>query len=117
MDLCDLSAFELSQLIHQRKVSVVDVLKAHLKRIEAVDGRPGTLDAGEITEVDKMKVHAFITPTPERALNQAEALDRRLAAGEDPGLLAGIPFTVKDIFCVKGTPSTAASRILAKEAS
>ena len=113
MELCDLSAFELSQLIHQRKVSVVDVLKAHLKRIEAVDGRPGTLDAGEITEVDKMKVHAFITPTPERALNQAEALDRRLAAGEDPGLLAGIPFTVKDIFCVKGTPSTAASRILA----
>ena len=37
----------------------------------------------------------------------------KIAAGENPGPLAGIPFTVKDIFCVKGTPSTAASRILA----
>jgi aspartyl-tRNA(Asn)/glutamyl-tRNA(Gln) amidotransferase subunit A len=113
MELCDLSAYELSQLIHQRKASAVEVLKAHLKRIEAVDGRPGTLDAGEITAEDKKKVHAFITVTAERALAQAESVDSRLAAGEDPGLLAGVPFTVKDIFCVKGTHSTAASRILA----
>ncbi len=44
---------------------------------------------------------------------QAQAIDGRLARGEDVGLLAGIPITVKDIFCVKDTPSTAASRILA----
>lgn len=113
MELNDLSAYELTQMIHQRKVSAVEALQPFLKRIEAVDGRPGTLDAGEITEADKKKVHAFITRTPERALAHAEAVDRRLAAGEDPGLLAGVPFTVKDIFCVKDTPSTAASRILA----
>ena len=58
-------------------------------------------------------MHAFITRTPELARAQAEAIDKQIAAGEDPGPLAGIPFTVKDIFCVKGTPSTAASRILA----
>jgi aspartyl-tRNA(Asn)/glutamyl-tRNA(Gln) amidotransferase subunit A len=58
-------------------------------------------------------VHAFITLTPERARQQAQVVDRALAAGEDPGPLAGVPFTVKDIFCVEDTPSTAASRILA----
>ena len=58
-------------------------------------------------------MHAFITLTAERARAQAAEVDRKLAAGEDPGPLAGVPFTVKDIFCVEGTPSTAASRILA----
>jgi aspartyl-tRNA(Asn)/glutamyl-tRNA(Gln) amidotransferase subunit A len=58
-------------------------------------------------------VHAFITLTAERARAQAEAIDQKLATGEDAGPLAGVPFTTKDIFCVKDTPSTAASRILA----
>ena len=78
-----------------------------------MDGRPGTLEPGEITPQDQQAVHAFITRTPQRARAQAEAVDRKLARGEDPGPLAGVPFTVKDIFCVEGTPSTAASRILA----
>jgi len=56
-------------------------------------------------------VHAFITLTAERARAQAEGIDRALAAGEDAGPLAGVPFTTKDIFCVKDTPSTAASKI------
>ncbi|HEB65820.1 MAG TPA: Asp-tRNA(Asn)/Glu-tRNA(Gln) amidotransferase subunit GatA, partial [Chloroflexi bacterium] len=47
------------------------------------------------------------------ALAQADAVDAKIAAGEDPGPLAGVPFTVKDIFTVEGTPSTAASRMLA----
>ncbi|MFQ5617317.1 MAG: amidase, partial [Anaerolineales bacterium] len=54
-----------------------------------------------------------ITLTPERARAQARAVDAKIAAGEDPGPLAGIPFTVKDIFCIEGVPSTAGSRILA----
>ncbi len=113
MELCDLPAFELSRLLHQRQASAVDILESALQRISSVDGRPGSLDAGEITTADQEHVHAFITLTPERARAQAEAVDRKLAAGENPGPLAGVPFTVKDIFCVEGTPSTAASRILA----
>ncbi len=113
MELCDLSAIELSRLLHQKQVSAVEVLDATLKRIAAVDGRPGTLEPGDLSTEDRQHVHAFITLTPERARAQAQAVDRKLAAGEDPGILAGIPFTVKDIFCVEGTPSTAASRILA----
>ena len=113
MELCDLSALELVQLLRARKVSAVEVLESTLERIGQVDGRAGALDSGPLTEEDKRKVHAFITLTDERALEQARGVDGKLAAGEDPGPLAGVPFTVKDIFCVKGTPSTAASRILA----
>ncbi len=113
MELCDHSAFELSGLLRQKQVSAVEILDSTLSRIQAVDGRPGTLEPGTLTDEDRKRVHAFISLMPERARAQAQAVDQKLAAGEDPGVLAGIPFTVKDIFCVQGTPSTAASRILA----
>jgi aspartyl-tRNA(Asn)/glutamyl-tRNA(Gln) amidotransferase subunit A len=56
-------------------------------------------------------LNAYITPTPEHALAMAEAADLRLRRGE--GLaLDGIPIAVKDLYCTKGVPTTAASRIL-----
>src|SRR5512133_581202 len=113
MDLCDLTALELTRLLHEKKTSAVEILESSLRRIGEVDGRSGSLDAGEITPEDRSKVHALITLTEDIALEQAREVDRKLAAGEDAGPLAGVPFTVKDIFCVKNTPSTAASRILA----
>jgi aspartyl-tRNA(Asn)/glutamyl-tRNA(Gln) amidotransferase subunit A len=113
MQLCDLSVSELTQKLRQRQVSAVEILESSLERICTVDGRPGTLESGEMTAEDRQTLHAFITLTEERARRQAEAVDQKLATGEDPGPLAGIPFTVKDIFCVQGTPSTAASKILA----
>ncbi len=113
MELCDHPAYELSLLLRQKRIRAVEIVESCLQRIEAVDGRPGKLDAGEITDEDRERVHAFITVTAQRALAQARAVDEKLAAGEDPGPLAGIPFSVKDIFCVRGTPSTAASRMLA----
>jgi aspartyl-tRNA(Asn)/glutamyl-tRNA(Gln) amidotransferase subunit A len=112
MELCDLSAFELSKRLRSREVSALEILKSTLTRIEQVEGRTGAVGAA-VTPADENSVHAFITLTPERAAEQAREVDRKLAAGEDPGPLAGTPFSVKDIFCVKGTPSTAASRILA----
>jgi aspartyl-tRNA(Asn)/glutamyl-tRNA(Gln) amidotransferase subunit A len=113
MDLCDLSAQQIALLIHQHQVSAGEVLESTLKRIETVDGKPGSLETGAPTPEDSQHVHAFITRTANRARTQAAEIDRKLAAGEDPGPLAGVPFSVKDIFCVKGTPSTAGSRILA----
>jgi aspartyl-tRNA(Asn)/glutamyl-tRNA(Gln) amidotransferase subunit A len=115
MNLPDLAAYELINLIRKRDLSAVEVLGATLERIEAVDGRPGSLngDPAKNLSEDEGRVHAFITLTAERARKQAQEVDRKLASGEDPGPLAGIPFTVKDIFCVRGTPSTAGSRILA----
>ncbi len=113
MELCDLSAFEIAHMLRARKTSALEVVDACLTRIEAVDGRPGALDNEPETEADTHKIHAFISLMPEKARARAREIDSQFAAGEDPGPLAGIPFTVKDIFCVKDTPSTAASKMLA----
>lgn len=113
MELCDQPAHKLVQMIRRREISAVELLESSLDRISAVDGRPGALDQGGAEPEDADKVHAFINLTSQRARAQAQEIDRLLAEGEDPGTLAGIPFTVKDIFCVQGTPSTAGSRILA----
>jgi len=113
MELCDLSAYELAALIRKRDVSAVEALDSALNRIRQVDGRPGTVDAGEITAEDQQTVHAFITLTEDLARTQAEAVDKKLSQGEIPGPLAGVPYTAKDIFNVKGTLSTAGSKILA----
>jgi aspartyl-tRNA(Asn)/glutamyl-tRNA(Gln) amidotransferase subunit A len=113
MELCDLSATTLSDLIRLRQVSAEQVVESALSRIAAVDGRPGSLDSDGLSSEDEKKVHAFITLTADSARQRAKEIDRMFAEGEDPGPLAGVPFTVKDIFCVKGTLSTAGSRILA----
>jgi len=113
MELCDLSAFEIREKILSKEVSAVEVLESSLKRIEQVDGRPGTIDSGPITDEDKKRVHSFITLTETAAREQAQKVDKLVAEGKDPGPLAGIPTTIKDVFCVKDTPSTIGSRILA----
>jgi aspartyl-tRNA(Asn)/glutamyl-tRNA(Gln) amidotransferase subunit A len=113
MDLCDHSAYQLAEMVRRREVSAVEVLVSALRRIDQVDGRPGSIEPGDSRPEDGRKVHAFITLTSDLARIQAEAIDRKIAAGEDPGELAGVPVTIKDIFCVRSTPSTAGSRILA----
>jgi aspartyl-tRNA(Asn)/glutamyl-tRNA(Gln) amidotransferase subunit A len=112
MELCDLSAYEMRRMVRQRQASAVEILASCLERIAQVDGRPGTLEPGAITAEDTQRVHAFLHVTGERARQQAEAVDRQVAAGEDPGPLAGVPMAIKDLFCVKDTLTTAASRIL-----
>ncbi len=73
--------------------------------------------AVELTQVhiDAMGVHkglnAYITDTPELALEQASASDVRRASG-DARPLDGIPLAIKDLFCTNGVQTTAASRIL-----
>jgi aspartyl-tRNA(Asn)/glutamyl-tRNA(Gln) amidotransferase subunit A len=110
--LADQSAAEISRLVRERQVSAVEVVQATLERIGAVEGRRASLPPHDEQAEDKTKIHAFITVSEDRALNQARALDERIRHGEDPGPLAGVPLAVKDIFCVEGTASTAASRIL-----
>lgn len=108
-ELCDLPAYELAELIRTRKSSAVEALDSALARVRAVDGEPGRLDA---SSADGDKVHAFITLTEDRARSQAKAIDEKVSKKESVGPLAGVPFTAKDIFTVKGVLATAASRIL-----
>lgn len=109
MELCDLPAHELADRIRKREVSAVDALESALARIRAVDGEPGHLDG---SRQDGDRVHAFITLIEDRARAQAKSVDGKISKGQDAGPLAGVPFTAKDIFTVKGVLSTAASRIL-----
>lgn len=111
MKLFELSALEIARKVRAREVTARDVLEAHLEHIQAVDGLPGRI--GGDPQAEPNKIHAFITLTADRARKQAAAIDAEAAAGRDPGPLAGVPVSIKDIFCVEGTPSTAASKILA----
>ncbi|HVB06251.1 MAG TPA: Asp-tRNA(Asn)/Glu-tRNA(Gln) amidotransferase subunit GatA [Acidimicrobiales bacterium] len=58
------------------------------------------------------ELHCFNEVTAERALAEAEAVDARVAAGEDPGPLAGVPIALKDNLCTRGVATTCSSRIL-----
>ena len=81
--------------------------------LRAGDFTAGELTAAHVAAVDAADaLNAFVHKTPEIAMDQARAADRRLAAGMSPDL-CGIPLGIKDLFCTKGVPSQAASNILA----
>ncbi|MCC6189848.1 MAG: Asp-tRNA(Asn)/Glu-tRNA(Gln) amidotransferase subunit GatA [Anaerolineales bacterium] len=113
MQLPDLPAYDLVARLKAREVSALEIVEATLRRIEAVEGRAPSPEPYLPAPGDEAGVHAYISLQPERALDQARAIDARLARGEDPGPLAGVPLSIKDIFCVEGTLSTAGSRMLA----
>ena len=72
----------------------------------------GELARAHIAAVTKAKpLNAYITETPELALQQAAASDARIAKGEG-GALEGLPLGIKDLFATKGVRTTAASKIL-----
>ena len=76
--------------------SATEVCRAFLARIESTNP----------------SLNAFTLIAADRALAQAEAIDRRRAAGGTLGALAGVPVAIKDNLCVKGMRTTAASRML-----
>jgi aspartyl-tRNA(Asn)/glutamyl-tRNA(Gln) amidotransferase subunit A len=94
-DLHELTAAELTRLLRDKKTTSADITRSFLERIDSVEP----------------KVNAFITVTPELALEMAEDADRRIAAGNAKPL-TGIPIAVKDNMCVRGRKTTCGSRIL-----
>ena len=113
MKTCDLPAYIIADLIRTKQITAVEVLGEALERIQQVDGRPGEVDAPEASsETDLSTVHAFTKVTEDYARQQAQKIDQMIQDGIDPGPLAGVPYTAKDIFTVKGVRSTAASKIL-----
>jgi aspartyl-tRNA(Asn)/glutamyl-tRNA(Gln) amidotransferase subunit A len=111
-DLCDLPAHELVRKLKAREISAVEIVESTFRRIDAVEGRAPTTAPYQAQPDDAAKIHAYISVQRERALERARAIDAMLAHGEDPGPLAGVPLSVKDIFCLQGTPSTAGSKML-----
>jgi aspartyl-tRNA(Asn)/glutamyl-tRNA(Gln) amidotransferase subunit A len=69
-------------------------------------------EALKFAEAENPKTNAYLTFAPERALATARAVDRKIAANEDPGPLAGVPIAVKDVILTRGLRTTCGSRML-----
>ena len=93
--LTDLTIHEARALLDKREVSSVELTNAALRRIEEVEDR----------------VKAFVTVTPELAMEQAERADDRIANGEAT-TLTGIPMQLKDNMATRGVATTCSSKIL-----
>jgi aspartyl-tRNA(Asn)/glutamyl-tRNA(Gln) amidotransferase subunit A len=71
-----------------------------------------TQSALEFAKSENPKTNAYLHFCDERALTAAERVDKKLAAGDDPGPLAGVPVAVKDVIITKGVRTTCGSRLL-----
>ena len=86
----------------------------------ARDVRAGARTARDVVEehlaaiaAREPELHAFNLVLADEARARADEIDRRVAAGEDPGPLAGVPVALKDNLCTRGIPTTCSSKILA----
>ncbi|HEY1630863.1 MAG TPA: Asp-tRNA(Asn)/Glu-tRNA(Gln) amidotransferase subunit GatA [Rhizomicrobium sp.] len=93
-ELTDFTLAEARDAVHSKKVSSTELTKAFVKAV-----------------ADARTLNAFVTETPEKALDMAKASDARIAKGEARPL-EGLPLAIKDLFCTKGVRTTAASNIL-----
>src|SRR5258705_7352546 len=94
-DLTSLSMHEAVALMKKGETSSVELTRAYLDRISALDD----------------KLHAFLTITADQALEQAAQADKRRKQGEDHPLL-GAPVAYKDVLCTRGVETTCGSAIL-----
>jgi aspartyl-tRNA(Asn)/glutamyl-tRNA(Gln) amidotransferase subunit A len=90
MDFRTTSVSALVRSVRSKEVSARELTQAALERIDALDGT----------------YNAFVALDGSRALDEADALDTRIASGADPGPLAGIPIGVKDLSNAVGFRTT-----------
>ncbi len=89
-------AVDIAARVRGGSLSAVEVLEGHLAAIDARES----------------EVHAFNLVLADEARERAAAIDASVAAGADPGPLAGVPVALKDNLCTRGIPTTCSSKIL-----
>ncbi len=95
-NLIEMAAHELAPRIKSGEVRAEEAAREVLRLIEEKDSAIG----------------AYLAIDPESVIEDAQEVDRRIAAGEPTGPLAGVPIAIKDAICTKGLETTCASRIL-----
>ena len=89
------SATAITQRVKSGAVSAVDTVNLYLDRIDELNP----------------KLNCYTLVTKDRAMAKAKDIDRRIAAGKDPGPLAGVPFAVKNLYDIQGAVTLAGSKI------
>ncbi len=95
LNLESADAISIATLVRQSKVSAVEVIQATLKQIAAYDSQ----------------INCFTHITVDSALADARRIDTEVALGNQPGLLAGVPFAVKNLFDITGVTTLAGAKI------
>lgn len=95
MELTHSTCTEIRDAVRAKKVSALEVTRHFADRISKLDP----------------KINSFVS-TNDKAEVAAKAVDAKLAKGEDPGQLAGVPMAIKDLLCTKGLKTTASSKML-----
>src|SRR5438270_6034322 len=95
-ELYELTIAEAGDLLRQKKISSVELTRAHLERIRALDD----------------KVKAFTLVTDDLAMKQAQEADLHFQRGDAVSPLTGIPIAIKDVICTKGITTTCGSNML-----
>jgi aspartyl-tRNA(Asn)/glutamyl-tRNA(Gln) amidotransferase subunit A len=96
-EICRMDAVTLATEIRTKRLSPVEVIDAVLERMERLEP----------------ELHAFCTPTPELAREEAQEVAARIAAGEEVGPLAGVPVGIKDLVATKGVRTVSGSHAYA----
>lgn len=97
MELFEMSASTLAELMKKKEVSAREVVQSQYMRIKQVDNQ----------------IHAYTVLCEEDAFKRADALDQRRAKGEKLSALAGIPVGIKENICTKGLQTSCGSKMLA----
>jgi len=98
MDLTSLTIDAARSAVQERKTTALALAEAHYQRIQREDGQIG----------------AYLTLSKERALEQADRIDRMAAEGKSLPPLGGVPAGIKDVMSTRGVRTTAGSKILEK---
>jgi aspartyl-tRNA(Asn)/glutamyl-tRNA(Gln) amidotransferase subunit A len=95
IEICYFSVGQLGRLIRRKKLSPVEVVEAHLQRIESLEPT----------------LNSFLTLLSDEAMRAARKAEREIRAGQYRGPLHGIPFALKDLYYVKGIRNTSGTKI------